>query len=324
MIKHRWPLILILGLGIASGPVASQEAPCGDLRADLNGDCIVDLTDFFLFADQFGATCDCPEVDLAITDLQAEVLFVSVDDITVRFAVTVRSNLPTPVTLRQLRVQLHSDLQWVLLDCDDLFLRVDPSEAQQVVSVCTLPKPTGTKSISGTILMDDDVATVAQEQFSVSVPRVAFGDSIQGLGDGNLTIKFLSWRESDAAVRGPYGSGFYTFTAQPGFKFIVLLVEFLNESNRGQRTPYIDSGELVTDTDNIYSLWSPPGGVNADEYAPRPSNEDEIATLAGDSGAYETLLPGERVRGGLVFEIPADLRPVEADLSSVFPLVVFE
>ena len=41
-----------------------------------------------------------------------------------------------------------------------------------------------------------------------------------------------------------------------------------------------------------YDLWSPVGGINAKEYAPRPSTEDEINALGGGEGAYETLLPG--------------------------------
>lgn len=48
-------------------------------------------------------------------------------------------------------------------------------------------------------------------------------------GNKSLSLAFISWKESNIAVVGPYrGDEFYTFTAKPGMKFIILIFEFRN------------------------------------------------------------------------------------------------
>jgi len=147
-------------------------------------------------------------------------------------------------------------------------------------------------------------------------PIARIGDTIANCGYGqNLSITLLWWKESDIVVRGPYSSGYYTFTAKPGMKFVLLAYEFQNNWIREQETPYLCAGEIVTAPKGYcYELWSPPVGVLSDEYNPRKAAAEEIETLIGDSGGYENLLPEESVVGCVVFEIPEDTRPVEANL----------
>jgi hypothetical protein len=150
-----------------------------------------------------------------------------------------------------------------------------------------------------------------------SVARI--GDTIPevGLAKEDLSMTLIGWAESDIAVSGPYaGGGFYTFTARPRMKFIILEFEFHNNWVRGQKTPHFNKGEVRTDKGYFYQVWSPPGGIHSEEYAPRPSTQKEVENLGG-SGAFEDLLPEESVRGHVVFEIPEDGEPEEVELSQV-------
>ena len=65
-------------------------------------------------------------------------------------------------------------------------------------------------------------------------------------------------------------------------------------------------------------------GVLSAEYAPSPSMQDEIDRLGGDEGAYETLLPGESTTGRVVFELPEDMSPVEAEIAHVPAKITFK
>ena len=150
-----------------------------------------------------------------------------------------------------------------------------------------------------------------------SVTRI--GDTIPevGLAKEDLSMTLIGWAESDIAVDGPYvGNEFYTFTARPGMKFIILEFEFHNNWAREQETPYFDKGEVRTDKGYFYQVWSPPGGIHSEEYAPRASTQEEVENLGG-SGAFKDLLPEESVRGHVVFEIPEDEEPEEVELSQV-------
>ena len=145
------------------------------------------------------------------------------------------------------------------------------------------------------------------------------GDTIPevGLGKEDLSMTLIGWAESDIAVSGPYaGSGFYTFTAKPRMKFIILEFEFHNNWVRQQETLYFNKGEVRTDKGYFYQVWSPPLGIHSEEYAPRPSTQEEVENLGG-SGTFEDLLPEESVRGHVVFEIPEDEEPEEVELSQV-------
>ena len=150
-------------------------------------------------------------------------------------------------------------------------------------------------------------------------PIARIGDTIPEVGADNksLSMTLIAWMESDIAVDGPYQGEFYTFTARPGMKFVILIFEFRNNWVREQYTPYLSAGELLTDKGYFYRIWSPPLGIHSTEYKPRPSTEETVKDLVGSSGGFERLLPEESVRGCIVFEIPQEQKPVEAKIEEV-------
>ncbi len=171
--------------------------------------------------------------------------------------------------------------------------------------------------------------TSPEAQETPEAPKVTVGDTLTGVGEGfnepGFAMKLLSWLESDIAVDGPYVGGYYTFTAKPGMKFVILQYEFTNDWVKQQDTPYLDAGEVLTAPNGyFYAVWVPPLGAQSDEYAPRPSTQDEVDSLGGDEGAFEALLPGESITGRVVFEIPEDMTPVEADIAYVSAKIAFE
>jgi hypothetical protein len=180
------------------------------------------------------------------------------------------------------------------------------------VAVSPTAIPTMTASAT-TTLTPTPMPTATQR----SVARI--GDTIPevGLVNEDLSMTLIGWTESDIAVDGPYvGNEFYTFTTGPEMKFIILEFEFHNNWVREQETPHFDKGEVCTDKGYFYQVWSPPVGIHSEEYAPRPSTQEEVENLGG-SGAFENLLPEESIRGHVVFEIPQGEEPEEVELSQV-------
>ena len=137
--------------------------------------------------------------------------------------------------------------------------------------------PTPTASPSPTV-------TVSPTPAPTSLARI--GDTVALESNPELDLTLLSWRESKESVNGPYISGYYTFTALPGMKFVILYYRFTNTGIREQRTPYLSDGEILTDPERFYyKIWSPIGGANSTEYDPRQATEAEVGSLGGDSGA---------------------------------------
>lgn len=158
---------------------------------------------------------------------------------------------------------------------------------------------------------------------------ITVGDTVSGVPEGYdpapFSFTLLACIESTIAVHGPYADGYYTFTGQPGMKFLILQFRLDNPDVRQHDTPYISGGEVLTEpSGNFYRGWTPRLGVLSEEYAPRPATQEEIDRLWGDAGAFETLLPGESVTGSVAFEIPADATPIEADLVYVPAKVALE
>ena len=164
-----------------------------------------------------------------------------------------------------------------------------------------------------------DVSSTIQTPISTSsVPIARFGDTLAVEGRSGLEFTLISWQETDWVVNGPYTSGYYTFIAQPGMKFINVQFRFTNVAASEQFTPYLSTGQLAVAAQGAhYDLWSPVGGINAKEYTPRPSTDDEINALGGGEGAYETLLPGESFKGRLIFEVPDNVVPVAAKVTGL-------
>jgi len=148
------------------------------------------------------------------------------------------------------------------------------------------------------------------------VPPVRIREEVIVSGT-HLSLALLWCKETAICVDGPYRSGFYTFTAKPGMKFIVIVYRFQNNWKREQTTPYLEKGEITTHRGYIYSVWNPPAGVLSEEYGPRKATDEEVKNLIGTSGAFEKLLPEESCVGCVAFEIPKDATPVEAVLFEV-------
>jgi hypothetical protein len=167
---------------------------------------------------------------------------------------------------------------------------------------------------------------LAEAKFSLLVPVARIGETISEYGDTHdLPLTLLWWRESSIAVHGPYfPSEYYTFTARPGMKFVILAFMFENKGIREQETPYLHAGEIGTGPKGCcYKVWEPPLGVHSEEYNPRKSTWDEVNTLVGDSGGFETLLPEQSVVGCVVFEIPQETTPIEASIVGLPVLIKF-
>ncbi len=188
-----------------------------------------------------------------------------------------------------------------------------------------LEKAIGIEQVKGTIsVIDSSGEVLAEENITIQIPVARIGDTIPEVeGQHNLSLTLLSWEESNIAVDGPYSTGYYTFTAKPGMKFIILIYRFQNNWIRPQETPYLNAGEIATDKGYIYTTWNPPGGIHAEEYKPRKATDGEVKTFIGDSGGYENLLPEESTVGCVVFEMPADENPIEASIVYVPPLIKF-
>jgi len=174
-------------------------------------------------------------------------------------------------------------------------------------------------------ITDKNGEVLATKECTASLLTMKVGDTVPEVESfHNLSLTITSWIESKIAVYGPYTTGYYTFTAKPGMKFIILFFSFQNNWIREQTTPYVNSGELFTEVGYIYERWSPPG-AHSEEYDSRRSTEEEVRELVGDAGAYERLLQEESVEGCVIFEIPQDAEPIEASLDSTlvhFPNIV--
>jgi hypothetical protein len=136
--------------------------------------------------------------------------------------------------------------------------------------------------------------------------------------DTRFSLTFLWWKESPVAVDGPYsGGGYYTFTARPDMKFVILAFKFRNDWKKPLQTPLL-AGTVITDREYEFPAWSPPMGVHSEDYSPRPSTQEELQALPGNAAAFEELIPEQESEwGALTFEIPVDQSPMSAQLSYV-------
>lgn len=172
-------------------------------------------------------------------------------------------------------------------------------------------------------ITDENGEVLATEDCTASISTMKVGDTIAEVETyHNLSLTLTSWIENKIAVDGPYMTGYYTFTARPGMKFIILFFRFQNNWIREQSTPYINSGELFTDAGYIYERWDSPG-AHSEEYSSREATQEEVRELIGDAGAFENLLQEESVEGCVIFEIPEEAEPLEAKIAYMPNIVVF-
>jgi hypothetical protein len=161
-------------------------------------------------------------------------------------------------------------------------------------------------------------ATKTPEATPTPVGSYRIGDvaTITPYADTRFSLTFLWWKESPIAVDGPYfENDYYTFTARPDTKFVILAFRFRNDWKSPLETPSL-SGTVITDKGYEFPEWSPLLGVHSEEYGPRPSTQEELEALPGDAAAYEELFPEqESGQGVLVFEVPVDRSPMSVQLS---------
>jgi hypothetical protein len=131
-----------------------------------------------------------------------------------------------------------------------------------------------------------------------------------------MSLTALVVQESATAVAGPYNGYYYTYTARPGMKFVILGYRFTNTGVRRQITPSLVRGEVQTAPKGYYySVWYPPPGAAG--YQWRYATAEEIRRLGANNGGLIPLLPEQTAEGRVVFEVPADARPAEVQLWGV-------
>lgn len=204
---------------------------------------------------------------------------------------------------------------------------LDPGEERKLFlpTYPPLEKEIGVEQLKGTITVINSSGRILTEKnITVPIPIVKIGDA--GWSQHDMSLTLLEWKESDVAVEGPYwGGGYYTFTAKPEMKFIILIYRFQNNSKRPQSTPYLSEGEIVTDKGYIYKVWHSPSGASSKEYKPRNATTEEINTLTGGSGGYEELMPEKKsAKGRIAFEIPKDETPIEASIKGISALIEYQ
>ncbi|MBI3953816.1 MAG: hypothetical protein HY330_04825 [Chloroflexi bacterium] len=163
-------------------------------------------------------------------------------------------------------------------------------------------------------------ATALPRPTPTPLPVAKIGDTVQGVGQyyslPGMSLTLLSVQESPIAVAGPYyGSYYYTYTAWPGMKFVVLSYRFTNSWVRQQTTRSLLRGEVQTAPKGYYyGVWYPPANANVAGYQWRYATAAEISRLGANNAGLIPLLPEQAAVGRVVFEVPADARPTEVRL----------
>lgn len=284
------------------------------------------LAGFLVLA--FGVTSGCIEAEhkIVIEDYNISIRDVGVDKIYIdSIDVILRNEGNAPVKID--KVIFSSGKSKIE---DTFYGSLNTGEQKKkklhISTFTSFEKEIGIEHLNGTIIViDSSKNVIAEKNITIPLSIVRVGDTIPEIGyKHNLSLTLLSWKESDIAVNGPYTDGYYTFTAKPSMKFIILTFKFQNNWIRVQETPYLNAGEIATNKGYIYNIWDPLGGVHSEEYEPRKATDMEIRTLIGDSGAYEDLLPEKSIKGCVVFEIPENETPIEASIVYVPSLIKYE
>ncbi|MBI4332446.1 MAG: hypothetical protein HY673_14330 [Chloroflexi bacterium] len=141
-------------------------------------------------------------------------------------------------------------------------------------------------------------------------------------GRRSLDFTFLWWNAGDRAVSPVLGRN-YTFVARPGMKFIIVSYRFKNAFNVEEETPDINAGTMLTlPRGYAYELWMTPSPSDA-LYRVHESLPGEVAVLGATTGGSVKLLPGQTADGRVIFEMPAEMSPVEASLSRIPERITF-
>jgi len=132
-----------------------------------------------------------------------------------------------------------------------------------------------------------------------------------------IEIKYREWSEEAVAIYGPYNSGYYTFQAPAGKKFIVLIFDVTNTSSREVEKPLIAASEILTNPwGDYFDGWKPSGGIDAEGYDARKSTPEEIERFGSwYSGLRDGIKQRQTVQMTALFEIPENALPVQAEIS---------
>lgn len=253
---------------------------------------------------------------ITITQSDIQVDEVNLDKVHLRGDISLRNDGTVPVEVDKIILsspeETIEELPWIS--------SLEPEEEAKEYLSFSLSRKFGIYQIPITIgIMNPSGQILGEKNIIVPIPVATIGDTIQIEPDLSLTL--LSWKESNIAVNGPYAGGdYYIFKAKPDMKFIILTYEFKNNGIREQETPYLNEGEILTNKGYIYQLWRPIGGFWTSS---RDATRSEIETLVGNSGGYEKLLPEESTIGRVVFEIPENAMPIEAEIIYLQPLIRF-
>ena len=170
------------------------------------------------------------------------------------------------------------------------------------------PNPTNTPPSSSLI---EDTRVEIGEAHEIVYKR---GKSM-GIPTGTA-ITFLGCTESEAAIWGPWRSRYYYYPALSGRKFISLYYEFANTGVVKRKTPRLGA-ELLTDPHGYrYKAWGARFEFDGKEYGARVATESEIQELGRDDAVWKNLLPGETVKGRVVFEVGENTIPLKVKLGN--------
>ena len=99
-----------------------------------------------------------------------------------------------------------------------------------------------------------------------------------------------------------YNSGYYSFNAIPGKKFVVLIFDFTNTGSREAERPHISGVEILTEPyGDYFDGWRITGGIHTEGYAARKSTPEEIEQSVLWSG--QKIEQRQTVQMTAIFEI---------------------
>ena len=195
---------------------------------------------------------------------------------------------------------------------------VEAQVKQKVASTVEAMSPTTSPQISLPTPVPDDLIHVGEtieKQIKVYGPN-----KLSHLYISTIEIQYRGWSEETIAVAGPYNSGYYSFNALPGKKFVVLIFDVKNTGSREAERPDISGVEILTEPHGDYfDGWRLTGGIRTKGYAARKSTPEEIEQFAPWSGWYGAsgveIVQRQTVQLTAIFEILEDASPVQAEVT---------
>ena len=182
---------------------------------------------------------------------------------------------------------------------------------QKVASTVEAMSPTTSAQASLPTPVPDDLVHVGE---TIEKQKKIYGPNEHLT---TIEIKYRGWSEEPIAVPGPYSSGYYSFNAPPGKKFVGLIFDVTNPGSRVSYSPRISALEILTEPyGDYFDGWRSPG-INTEGYAARQSTPEEIEQFAPWYGGTRVgIAQRQTVQMTAIFEIPLDASPVQARVTS--------